>query len=126
MSQLNPQHSQPRQQEDKKLDPSVDTSSYIVVEQKIEEIIKDFDASVGTELVEIVRTKLAWMHTYSTSIKYAVLCTYVLCMQVHTYVPMYVVCMYECMYICIYVCCIYVCMHVCMYVHMYVCMYVHT
>lgn len=50
---------QPQKQEDQNLDPSVDTSSYVVVEQKIEEIIKEFDASVGSELVEIVRTKLA-------------------------------------------------------------------
>lgn len=51
-----PKQSQPQ---DKSLDPPVDTSSYVVVEQKIEEIVKEFDTSVGAELVEIVRTKLA-------------------------------------------------------------------
>lgn len=43
----------------------MDTSSYVVVEKKIEEIIKEFDPSVGTELVEVIRTKLALLqHTY--------------------------------------------------------------
>ena len=37
----------------------MDTSSYVVVEKKLNDIIKEFDTSVGTELVEIVRTKLA-------------------------------------------------------------------
>jgi len=41
----------------------VDTSSYVVVEKKIEEIVKEFDTSVGTELVEIVRTKLVYTFT---------------------------------------------------------------
>ena len=57
--QQSPQHSQPQQQEleYKNIDPTMDTSSYVVVEKKIEEIIKEFDPSVGTGLVEIVRTK---------------------------------------------------------------------
>jgi len=52
-----------KQQEDKKQDQAAtavaeDTSSYVVIEKKIEDIIKEFDITVGTELVEAVRTKL--------------------------------------------------------------------
>ena len=37
-----------------------DTSSYVVIEKKIEDIIKEFDVTVGTELVEAVRIKLVY------------------------------------------------------------------
>ena len=55
-----------QKQEDKQQNqaaPAVaeDTSSYVVIEKKIEDIIKEFDTTVGTELVEAVRTKLVYI-----------------------------------------------------------------
>lgn len=59
------QQNQPQQQQNITLDAPVDTSSYVVVEKKLNDIIKEFDTSVGTELVEIVRTNCDISHSKS-------------------------------------------------------------
>ena len=49
-------------QQDSSTAVAEDTSSYVVIEKKIEDIIKEFDSTVGAELVEAIRTKLVHKH----------------------------------------------------------------
>ena len=105
-----PHHQQSHQlQEDKRSDSPVDTSSYVVVEKQLDDIVKEFDATVGTELVEIVRTKLVchlssyMSFAYNT---YIMVCTLLYVhniLHMHGYVVACVVTDY--VYVCLYFMC---------------------
>ena len=103
-----PCHQQSHQlQEDKHSDSPVDTSSYVVVEKQLDDIVKEFDATVGTELVEIVRTKLVCHLSSYMSFAYN---TYIMVRYAHF--CMYII-YYTCMvsWICIVTDYVYVCLY---------------